>query len=233
MLPSLLSRVQQLCEFIHSKPSPAQVVGYLSENFCPMGETTAVAVSRLHDDGRVICEQADGFQFNDQLIGSTSSILSDRPGSESLMRLKLLILTKEDVETKYPDFIKQDFMEGFESALLIPIPTRKIYGLALQVKVKEIEGFEEYAACVQSFISIYESFLSDSKESGAINRSIPASKKLTPRQELIVRLIKESKTNQAIALELGYSESLIRQETIIIYRKLGIQGRKDLISENA
>lgn len=44
-------------------------------------------------------------------------------------------------------------------------------------------------------------------------------------------MIKEQKTNAAIASELGYSESLIRQETIIIYRKLGVSGRKDLLPE--
>jgi len=27
---------------------------------------------------------------------------------------------------------------------------------------------------------------------------------------------------------MGYSESLIRQETIVIYQKLGIDGRKDI-----
>lgn len=231
MLPSLLGRVQQLFEFIHSQPLPQQLVAYLSENFCPMGEAAAVAVSRLHEDGRVICELADGFKFNDRLVGSTSSILSDRPGSETLMKLKMLILTDIDIENKYQDFIKQDFMEGFKSAILIPIGNRKIYGLALQIRAKEIDGFEEYAECVQSLITFYESFVSSSRESKSMDRPISASKELTKRQELIVQLIKRGKTNQIIALELGYSESLIRQETIIIYRKLGISGRKDLISE--
>jgi hypothetical protein len=27
---------------------------------------------------------------------------------------------------------------------------------------------------------------------------------------------------------MGYSESLIRQETMVIYRKLGIEGRRDI-----
>jgi DNA-binding NarL/FixJ family response regulator len=52
---------------------------------------------------------------------------------------------------------------------------------------------------------------------------------LTERQELITDLIKKSKTNGQIGQMLGYSESLIRQETIIIYQKLGIEGRRELI----
>ncbi|MFM8328976.1 MAG: helix-turn-helix transcriptional regulator, partial [Actinomycetales bacterium] len=54
-------------------------------------------------------------------------------------------------------------------------------------------------------------------------------KAITERQRRIIELIKEGRTNSSTASILGYSESLIRQETIVIYRKLGINGRNDLI----
>jgi DNA-binding CsgD family transcriptional regulator len=44
---------------------------------------------------------------------------------------------------------------------------------------------------------------------------------------LILKLIAEGRTNAAIADVLGYSESLIRQETIKIYAKLGCSGRNE------
>ena len=231
MLPTLLSRVQHLFEFVHSKPLPAQLVVYLGENFCPHGETSAVAVSLLRDDGKVICDLAFGFQHNERMIGSTSSILSDRPGSEALMKLRTIILSQNDVENKYPDFIKQDFMEGYKSAVLMPVGTRKIYGFAMQESVDKIEGFEQYAECVQSLLNFYENFIDTSTDLNALKKSLATSKVLTARQGEIVRLIKDGKTNSAIAEELGYSESLIRQETIVIYRKLGISGRKELLPE--
>jgi DNA-binding NarL/FixJ family response regulator len=53
-------------------------------------------------------------------------------------------------------------------------------------------------------------------------------RQLTERQSLILDLIKSGMTNIAIAHKMGYSESLIRQETMAIYQKLGIDGRKDL-----
>ena len=52
-------------------------------------------------------------------------------------------------------------------------------------------------------------------------------KPLTERQNLILKLITEGRTNAAIADVLGYSESLIRQETIKIYAKLGCSGRNE------
>jgi DNA-binding CsgD family transcriptional regulator len=50
---------------------------------------------------------------------------------------------------------------------------------------------------------------------------------LSERQEVILRLISEGRTNADIAQLLGYSESLIRQETIRIYAHLECDGRQE------
>ena len=52
-------------------------------------------------------------------------------------------------------------------------------------------------------------------------------KTLSERQLLILKLIAEGRTNASIADVLGYSESLIRQETIKIYAKLNCSGRNE------
>jgi len=48
---------------------------------------------------------------------------------------------------------------------------------------------------------------------------------LSQRQDLILRMISEGRTNLAIGEILKYSESTIRQETIKIFSKLGCDGR--------
>jgi DNA-binding CsgD family transcriptional regulator len=48
---------------------------------------------------------------------------------------------------------------------------------------------------------------------------------LSQRQDLILRMISEGRTNLAIGEILQYSESTIRQETIKIFSKLGCDGR--------
>ena len=48
---------------------------------------------------------------------------------------------------------------------------------------------------------------------------------LSQRQNLILRMISEGRTNLAIGEMLKYSESTIRQETIKIFSKLGCDGR--------
>jgi DNA-binding CsgD family transcriptional regulator len=53
---------------------------------------------------------------------------------------------------------------------------------------------------------------------------------LSNRQKVILEMLTKGATNSRIATEIGYSESLVRQETIEIYRILGVSGRKELIS---
>lgn len=62
------------------------------------------------------------------------------------------------------------------------------------------------------------------------NFSIDHESKMTERQEVILKLISEGRTNGDIADVLGYSESLIRQETIRIYAILGCSGRAEAAS---
>jgi DNA-binding NarL/FixJ family response regulator len=49
---------------------------------------------------------------------------------------------------------------------------------------------------------------------------------LSDRQFVIAGFLEQGFNNAQIAAEMGYSESLIRQETVAIYRKLQVTGRK-------
>jgi len=51
---------------------------------------------------------------------------------------------------------------------------------------------------------------------------------LTQRQTTILESLKNGMTNKEIAELIGYSESLVRHETMIIYKKLRVEGRHQL-----
>jgi DNA-binding NarL/FixJ family response regulator len=55
----------------------------------------------------------------------------------------------------------------------------------------------------------------------------PGAGTLTEREAEVLRLISEGLTNVAIAHRLGYSVSTIRNDTIAIYRKLGVTNRSE------
>ena len=86
-----------------------------------------------------------------------------------------------------------------------------------------ISGFEPYFEWIQAILKFYLAF-----QSKKFVSEILASKKLSPRQLLIHKMMVTGKTNRQIASDLSYSVSLIRQETMRIYIKLGIDGRKEI-----
>lgn len=62
---------------------------------------------------------------------------------------------------------------------------------------------------------------------GTQSNSAPSPESLTDRQLTVLRLMAEGKTNGQIAQELILSESTIRQETVKIYRALGVHARSE------
>ena len=64
-------------------------------------------------------------------------------------------------------------------------------------------------------------------ENKSVSRRSELGLELTQRQQLILRMVSEGRTNIAIGDMLKYSESTIRQETIKIFSKLGCDGRDE------
>jgi DNA-binding CsgD family transcriptional regulator len=68
---------------------------------------------------------------------------------------------------------------------------------------------------------------SGSNSHGAQINSAASPESLSERQLTVLRLMAEGKTNAEIAQQLILSESTIRQETVRIYRALGVSARAD------
>jgi len=228
MQDTLLAKVNSLFKFVSSVPSRNHLVAFLSECFCPAGERAGVSFSVLHDDGSIHCELSSGFANNEMLLGTRASLMQDRPGARALRSLDIIYLTLKDLDKKYDQFNFRELASDFSSALVIPIGISKMYGIAIQGDSSVVTGFKEYAECVRSLLESFEHLMQGSIPSGPLNQKRSPSRELTERQKLIVAMIKAGKTNGNIAQELAYSESTIRHETIIIYRKLGVNGRKEL-----
>ena len=126
---------------------------------------------------------------------------------------------------------------NWKSTILMTISPRHVASLTLPMLTEESVADVNYFNAIRSMLSLFlkshkEPVVKSSDGKLAVDSAIQEreieSTFLTERQEIILRMIKSGDTNSAIAGRMGYSESLIRQETIAIYRKLGISGRKDL-----
>lgn len=107
-------------------------------------------------------------------------------------------------------------------------------GFALLEKTPTLnEEFENFLRLTGAVIALH---LLNSKNDSLIpeyQRSVDRKRTsidMSNRQKVILEMLSKGATNSEIALEIGYSESLVRQETIEIYRILGVSGRRELIA---
>lgn len=82
---------------------------------------------------------------------------------------------------------------------------------------------------VETYNILKENVLYWSVSDGETAKSVDPLDDLTERQKKILDGMARGKTNRAIGNELGYSESTIRQESMAIYRTLGVTCREDAV----
>lgn len=155
------------------------------------------------------------------------------PVTESISRNKCIVIpSKEEFFQKYPAV--RDLGEidtNWNSAIAVPIFPFGAFFLVLHGEPKKDGEFEAFLRTIGNLLALSlrqsEEMLHSASEKSLIKRS--QQEELTTRQKVIVELLAKGYTNVEISKEIGYSESLIRQETIAIYAFMGVSGRKELI----
>ena len=114
---------------------------------------------------------------------------------------------------------------------LISVPTYPNGGFTFVSKTRiELSEVEQlFLTAVGSLIGLYgQSPTPDLLESARLAREQTKLEEypLTPRQLVIAGMLERGFNNAQISLDIGFSESLIRQESVAIYQKLNVSGRK-------
>jgi DNA-binding CsgD family transcriptional regulator len=147
------------------------------------------------------------------------------------IRDKKTVLCFNDLEfNKQHPLMAQFLYEGsWDSGIAIPV--YPIGGMAFysSIKLELTESMQVFYITIGSLLGLYASRLPAALVAVALSvkdkidlPNIP----LTDRQLVIAGLLERGFNNAQIGLEIGYSESLVRQETVAIYRKLQVTGRK-------
>lgn len=133
---------------------------------------------------------------------------------------------------QYREKIGENDHSKWKSSVLMQIVPDYFAVLSTEIRIVEDIDNINYFNAIRSIISLYLRSVMDVQRHRNESQHIPkvslSGVALTERQALILTMMQSGDTNLAIAKRLGYSESLIRQETITIYRKMGISGRKEL-----
>ena len=207
----------------------AQVVSHLSRELCPHDDPCAVALVQLSKDGTLHCIAADGFIVHDPFAAQDVNIQADRPSSLAMRNPELKIFSAIEFRNLI-ELIAQCERELWSSGATIPVSNNMMYFIFFKNDIANVEHVFDYLSCMSSLLTVFEA---DFKERHGRNRTEwfqDGGGALTERESTIEKFIRDGLTNAEIAERLGYSESLIRQETVIIYRKLGVSGRKDLVA---
>lgn len=107
-------------------------------------------------------------------------------------------------------------------------------GISFQPKLSEIDLNEDLLDLIQLAAQVFvRPNISAAKANGAISLDRLNNQeglRLSEREELILRLMSEGKTNQEIGLEMHLSESSIRSASVALFRNLGVHSRKDAVA---
>lgn len=230
MTQSLFQRAQGLVELIASEPLRAQVISYLSREIAPSGEVAGVAFAQLSRDGMIHIVAQDGFADFDSDDLPDFNINSRRAASVALRAARMTFFTESELES-FQKYLPENLKGHWKSAVAIPIGLQAIYFINFRDDVTLYRDFEDFLHCISSILTSFE--WTEQTRSGR-HRDLWFSEEkhsLSIREDQILELIRMGWTNQQIATKLCFSESLIRQETVAIYRKLGVTGRKEIMNQ--
>lgn len=220
-----LHKLLLITQILAAKPTLDQLCNFLSINHCPSGEVSRVYFAKITKDNTLTIEAAHGFEPENCFVGKEFPIELGRPSGLAIMN-NAMIIEKNSPEyyVKYPAIRNQPLPYPWSSQISIPINNQ--YFMQLGRYAEMAEGDELFYKNLESLMQIYFSKIGKvSLEIGDLY-----GKPLTARQEEILNMIKLGETNEEIAEKIGYSASLVKQETMLIYSKLGISGRRDLSS---
>lgn len=229
MFERYLERINSIAEFLSHAPHPDQAMDFLSAHISPVDEIAVAYRGVVDPDGNVRCENIEGFSKHEVITKTKFHISDNRPITVAARTQKIVWAHSSNVKELFPDFYHFDSYTSWESMVVLPVGLARVYGFSFPTNHINREGINIYLDAVTSILKVYESAVEIKTSLGS--RTFLDGSEIQPlsdRQNSILELIKQGKTNKEIADIIGYSESLVRHETIIIYKKLRVEGRHQL-----
>ena len=228
-LSSPYERIQELIGLIDLDPTVIQMVRFLSGNLDPTGEIAGLTWMTLGSSGFLVYNCTYGLHATmDPSV--KVSLSDDNPIAVALRTGKTQLFEMSTLYDDYSDATHQEELSYYSTGLAFPISHQVVVGAIFMTPRETLKPYDGYFECIRLVLSLWRSRLAFNQSSMA-STSSDSQSPLTERQIAVLDMIQAGATNSSIALRLGYSESLIRQETVIIYRKLGVQGRKEILAD--
>ena len=216
--------------------SISEVCKFLVLNVFTNMKATAAYAAEITTDGFIA--PVGSFGLPEKTITSWGNIplTVQAPLTDAVKKDKIILLKREEAFDKYPALSGyKGIPEVWESYLVCPTLPHGLIALTLDTSPKLSRETEEFLRTVSSLVSLHhqkDKLKPRMKSNGETSRSSSKNGALTERQLLIKNLMEKGFSNPQIAAEIGYSESLVRQETMAIFAVLKISGRRDLLENS-
>ena len=229
-----LSEVEKLIRYVTNPGvSNADLCKFLALETFAQSKISAIYAAEITEDGYIAPVATFGIPAQVLESWGNVSLSIKAPICDAVKEDKVVLLKKKESLERYPILANYEAItQDWESYLVCPILPYGLIALTLDSTPKVDKQFELFLKTIGgiAFLHFYRSkSRGENGNNGHRDRSVKKSGELTARQETIKDLMEKGLSNPKIAEQIGYSDSLVRQETMAIFSTLNVSGRKELI----
>lgn len=224
-----LDLIAQLNEYLEIKhPSLDDLVHFLAARTLQPWSAERAFIARVDRDG-VFREIAYcGFQFENSAGWAEVNIMDRVPMADAARSGSIVVANEEHITNVYKDLVDRRSSRIGRSIVDVPILKGGVsIGVLGIVFAGDTPTDDSFLPFLRSLASCIVFAMDDQRRKMPIKRTGTLYVELTERQQKILEMMSQGLTNAAMAIRLGFSESLIRQETVKIYRNLNVNNRHE------
>lgn len=224
-----LDLVSQLNEYLEIKrPSLDDLIHFVAVRTLQQWSAERAFIARVDRDG-VFREIAYfGFQFEDSAGWAEVNIMDRVPMADAARSGTIVVANEEHITDVYKDLVDRRSSRIGRSIIDVPILKGGVpVGVMGIVFAGEVPADESFLPFLRSLASCIVFAMDDNRRKMPTKRIGGRQTELTERQKKILAMMAQGLTNSVMAQRLGFSESLIRQETVKIYRNLNVSNRHE------
>ena len=218
--PGELSRVEQIIDYTLGSENASELCRRFVHGTYTWGQIQGAYLYHLDSRSNLVEVAGYGMPFIEGL--TDFSIWDDNVAGKAVREKQMAQIVEADRKLTALPLIQDGIPNGCFALVMTPESDVTKYGVEIGAFLSKLGGY---------FIKLQVARSNSGSAGGSrgLNLGAPQGSPLdmTTRQVQILGLMAEGLTNAEIALRILLSESTVRQETIRIYRSLGVNSRVD------
>lgn len=224
-----LDLISQLNEYLELKrPSLDELVHFLTVRTLHPWNAERVFISRIDRDGIFRDFSFFGFPIDDAANWKEVNITDRVPMADAARNATIVIADEARLTAAYKSLV--NFHPQWAGRYIVDVPIIKggvsigVMGIVFSGEIPSDNSFLPFLRALATCVVFA---MDDTRRKVALKRTLGPKSELTDRQKKILEMMAQGLTNAVMSSRLGFSESLVRQETVKIYRNLNVNNRHE------